>query len=153
MSRDAVDEAAKTRHRETLLRHAGLALHYDPAAKPENLDYQLLRYMADPDDLGLPGRGNELDPSLRDFLRAAFALDQDCLDRSCHYAFSRLGTEVTIRARLCETPDGMQSWLRLRMVLDVSLDAILAGDMQPYEDTVLHELLARGIEFSFASPS
>ena len=148
-----VSDSAKAAHVLTLRRHAGLLTPSDPATTVASLDHELLRFMADPDDLGRFGDGMALDPPLRDFLRAAFALDQDCLERTCLYAFSRLGTEITIRARLCETLAGKQAWLRLRMVLDISLNAILAGDMQPYEDTVLHELLARGIEFSFAPPT
>lgn len=133
---------------ETLRRHAGTLVDDGKSTQSEGLYDHIWRLRKHPDDAVLPNNRKALERNLKDFLHSAFALDQGSLDRNCLYAFSRLGTELSKIATRCETIEATKDWIRLRLILDISLDAIIAGDMQPYEEMVPPELSANGIEFS-----
>ena len=136
-------------HFEILRRHAGIFFEDDGSTQTECLYEKIWKLRKQPDDVTLPENLQSLERYLNEFLSSAFALDQKILDINCLYAFTRLGTELSKAAIRCETIGGTKEWLRLRLVLDVSFDAIIAGDMHPYEEMVPHEFSAIGVTFSF----
>lgn len=136
-------------HVAILRHHAGLLFNDPKPIDSISLDEIILSLNRQPDEIRLQDNVSRLEVALREFLSSAFALDQRALERICLYAFSRIGAELSFAAYRCEAIESGAEWIRLRLILDICLDAIIAGDMQPYEEMVRHELSAKGVDFVF----
>lgn len=138
---------------ETLLSHAGLGATrsaFVPQGTLFDCIRRIRRIRRTPDEISDAAVASQLDAALSNFLSCMFHLDQAMLERVNSYAVSRVGCSISDAAQSCQTSDGRARWLRLRLILDLSWDAILAGDMRPYAQNVGYDLRERGVEFGFA---
>lgn len=132
-----------------MLHHAGIT-HDDLGLQNEGSLYEhIWQLRKRPDDILILGCAQALDDSLKEFLLISFELVSFYKNKDFLYSFSRIGTTISITSASCGDINAMRAWLRLRVILDISLDAIFAGDMQPLEEMIGYELLGNGIVFHF----